>query len=76
MESARPVAVQSRVRSRPLVEDLIAAAASHDRARFDALFEVWLAAVFSECAHSMGDRAAAEALTEKLLVRALRNAAE
>jgi len=74
--NARPIAAQSAACARPLVDELLAAAKNCDRARFDALYELWVAVVFSECARSVGDRAAAEALTRKLLVNATRAASQ
>jgi DNA-directed RNA polymerase specialized sigma24 family protein len=77
MESnARSISQEAAIRARPLVEELLAAAESRDRARFDALYDLWVAVVFSECARSLGDREAAEGLTEKLLVNAIRAASQ
>lgn len=77
MESnARLISQESPVHASPLVEELVAAAKNRDRGRFDALYELWVAVVFSECARSLGDRKAAEALTRKLLVSATRTASE
>lgn len=61
---------------RPLVEDLLQCARCGDRARFDTLFDLWLAVVFSEAARATGDRRAAEHLTRQLMTTIAQRASE
>lgn len=61
---------------RPLVDDLVHCARCGDRARFDTLFDLWLAVVFAESARLTGDRRAAEHLTRELLVAVAQDAAK
>jgi hypothetical protein len=55
-----------------LVDELYDAVRMGDRQRFDGLANLWLNVVFSECIRSTGDRAAAEALTREIVLRAAR----
>ena len=72
----RPAGTQrKRGSSRPLVQDLLRAGAAGDSGRFDELFDLWLNAVFARASASRRDREAAEELTRKLLLDAVRTAA-
>jgi hypothetical protein len=73
---AGPEQVRSRGYRTPLVDDLLRCAETGDRARFDALFELWLTVVFAESVRRMGERQSAEDLTRALLLRAAERAAE
>lgn len=59
----------------PLVNELLRAGRSEDRDRFDVLFDLWLSAVFARASASRRDRKAAEELTRKVLIDAVRTAA-
>jgi hypothetical protein len=53
-------------RSRPVVDDLIEAALQGHRAGFDALYEIWFAAVWSAARRSGADGAAEDAAAAAL----------
>lgn len=74
---ARPTSeqVRSRGHGTPLVDELLRCAESGDRARFDALFELWLSVIFAESVRRLGERQSAEDLTRALLLRAVQRAA-
>jgi hypothetical protein len=69
-------AIRSRGRGTPLVDELLLSAESGDRARFDALFELWLSVIFAESVRRLGERHSAEDLTRALLLRAVQRAVE
>jgi hypothetical protein len=75
---ATPLPQQARPRGAgtPLVDDLLRCAESGDRARFDALFELWLAVIFAESIRRLGEQRSAEDLTRALLLRAVQRAVD
>jgi hypothetical protein len=59
----------------PLVEDLLRAGQQGDRDRFDELFDLWLEAVFARASASQRERQAAEEITRRVMLDAVRAAA-
>lgn len=59
----------------PLVNELLRAGRDGDVGRFDELFDLWLRAVFSRASVLRSEREAAEELTRKVLIEAVRAAA-